>query len=147
MPAQPCFCASVLRCGRDFGFDTGPSWRAVAHVPGTRGSPALREPSIPPIRYPRVCWQKRDRPIRRCSTPRKFTGTMFSKQAALRVVSRRKTASSPGACAVHKQPSKLALPGRGREGLIIGLASQHPPPFRAGCLGGGTVYGVYGGFG
>jgi hypothetical protein len=100
----------------------------VAHVPGTRGSPALREPSIPPIRYPRVCWQKRDRPIRCCSTPRKFTGTMFSKQAALRVVSRRKTASSPGACAVHKQPWKLALSGRGREASLSALPRSIPLP-------------------
>ena len=47
MQAQPCFCAGVLRCGRDFGFDTGPSWRAVAHAPGPHGSAAVREPSIP----------------------------------------------------------------------------------------------------
>ena len=54
MQAQPCFCAGVLRCGRDFGFDTGPSWRAVAHAPGPHGSAAVREPSIPFTRALRV---------------------------------------------------------------------------------------------
>ena len=46
MQARPCFCAGALRCGRDFGFDPGPSWRAGAHVRGPRGSAAAREPEL-----------------------------------------------------------------------------------------------------
>ena len=61
MQAQPCFRASVLRCGRDFGFDTGPSWHAVAHAPGRHGSGAAHGPSIPPVRCLRVCRRKQDR--------------------------------------------------------------------------------------
>ena len=75
MQAQPCFCAGVVRFGRDFGFDTGPSWHAMAHAPGARGTAAARELSIRPVRCLRVCWRKQDKS--HCSAPLKFTETMF----------------------------------------------------------------------